>query len=278
MSEGSAPEQGELGILRTGDRLRMAREQAGLSLADVALKTRITLRHLEAIERSDFDALPGRTYITGFARAFARAVDLPEADVSKDIRTELSNSLSTPREAYEAYEPADPMRVPSRRVALTVLAVIALVAAGYATWRTFALDTSPLTDATELTGGGEQETASQTAPTAIVATKADTVPADAKVILTGIGEVWIGFDDASGKTENWRTLDPGEELVVPASYMEQFTLRTAQPQMLKITVDGKEIGPIGPASTLVKNVSLKPADLLARVPTSGAPAASLVVR
>lgn len=271
MSEGSEPQQGELEILRVGDRLRMAREGAGLTLADVAMKTRITLRHLEAIERSDFEALPGRTYITGFVRAFARAVDLPEADVSREIRAELSDTLTTPRETYEAYEPADPMRVPSRRVALTVLLVIAALAAGYATWRTFALDSGPLTEGAGLEADGEDEiTLPAAAP--VPATKADAVPADAKVVLTGIGEVWIGFDDATGKTENWRTLDAGEQLTVPAEYIEQFTLRTAQPQMLKITVGDKDIGPIGPASTLVKNVSLKPADLLVRAPALAAPA------
>lgn len=276
MSEGSEPEQGELGILRTGDRLRMAREAAGLTLEDVALKTRITLRHLESLERSDFEALPGRTYITGFARAFARAVNLPEADISRDIRAELSESLSAPREAYEAYEPADPMRVPSRRVALTVLAVIAVLAAGYAIWRTFALDSSPVSDTADPAGGIDEAADLAVPSTAAVTTKAIAVPGDAKVILTGIGEVWIGFDDATGKTENWRTLDAGEEITVPADYIDQFTLRTAQPQLLKITVGGKDIGPIGPASTLVKDVSLKPAELLARVPTRGGPQAATV--
>ena len=72
--EDVAPEQGELAITRTGDRLRLAREAAGLSLADVATRTRITQRHLAAIEKSDFSELPGRTYVTGFARAYARAV------------------------------------------------------------------------------------------------------------------------------------------------------------------------------------------------------------
>ena len=71
--EDVAPEQGELAITRTGDRLRLAREEAGLSLADVATRTRITQRHLAAIEKSDFSELPGRTYVTGFARAYARA-------------------------------------------------------------------------------------------------------------------------------------------------------------------------------------------------------------
>src|SRR3546814_4322124 len=75
--------------------------------------------------------------------------------------------------------------------------------------------------------------------------------------------VWIGFDDATGKTENWRTLDVGETYEVPPAYIQQFTLRTSIPQALKVTVGGRDVGQIGPADTLVKNISLKPADLLA---------------
>ena len=61
MADEEVAAQGELAITRTGDKLRLAREKAGLSLADVAMRTRITQRHLEAIENSDFTELPGRT-------------------------------------------------------------------------------------------------------------------------------------------------------------------------------------------------------------------------
>jgi cytoskeleton protein RodZ len=110
MGDGEAPAQGELGIMRAGDRLRMAREGAGLSIADIASRTRITQRHIEAIERSDFDALPSRTYVTGFARAYARAVGLSDAEIAREVREELDGGAMSPRERYEAYEPADPAR------------------------------------------------------------------------------------------------------------------------------------------------------------------------
>src|SRR3546814_5505043 len=51
MGDEEGAEQGELAITRTGDKLRLAREAAGLTLADVASRTRITQRHLEAIDR-----------------------------------------------------------------------------------------------------------------------------------------------------------------------------------------------------------------------------------
>src|SRR3546814_15427465 len=57
---------------------------------------------------------------------------------------------------------------------------------------------------------------------------------------------------------------------VPPAYIELFTLRTSIPQALKVTVGGRDVGSIGPADTLVKGVSLKPVDLVARTAGSGA--------
>ena len=273
MADDEAPEQGELAITRTGDRLRLAREAAGLSLADVATRTRITQRHLEAIEKSDFSDLPGRTYVTGFARAYARAVDLPEAEIGAAVRRELEEDSYAARPLYEAYEPTDPARLPTAKLAWTLVIVAALLGSAYGIWRFLSVEPSAELIAAQ-NEAAENSEAPATAPGAAPATKAagpgQAIPGNAPVVLTGLSEVWIGFDDATGKTENWRTLDAGEVYEVPAAYVQQFTLRTSIPQALKVTVGGRDIGAIGPADTLVKNVSLKPADLIARAEGAGA--------
>ena len=264
--EETAPAQGELAITRTGDKLRLARETAGLSLADVATRTRITQRHLEAIEKSDFSELPGRTYVTGFARAYARAVDLPEAEIAASIRRELEEDQYGARPIYEAYEPTDPARLPTARLTWTLVIVALLLVSAYGVWRFLSVEP----DEALIAAQNQAAEASEAPAAATPATKAgpqgtaSAVAANAPVVLTGISEVWIGFDDAQGKTENWRTLDPGETYQVPSAYIEQFTLRTSIPQALKVTVGGRDVGAIGPADTLVKGVSLKPADLIAR--------------
>lgn len=268
MADEEVAEQGELAITRTGDRLRLAREAAGLSLADVATRTRITQRHLQAIEKSDFSELPGRTYVTGFARAYARAVDLPEAEIGASIRRELEEDEYGARPLYEAYEPTDPDRLPTARLTWTLVIVTALLASAYGVWRFLSVEPDEALIAAQTRDAEASE-----APSADAASPAATkgapaagaaVAADAPVVLTGISEVWIGFDDAKGKTENWRTLDAGETYQVPPAYIEQFTLRTSIPQALKVTVGGRDVGAIGPADTLVKGISLKPADLVSR--------------
>lgn len=269
--EDVAPEQGELAITRTGDRLRLAREAAGLSLADVATRTRITQRHLAAIEKSDFSELPGRTYVTGFARAYARAVDLPEAEIGAAVRRELEDDAYGARPLYEAYEPTDPARLPTARLTWTLVIVTLLLASAYGVWRFLSVEPDEALIAAQNRAAEESE-APQSDAAATPAAKAGAtaaVAANAPVVLTGISEVWIGFDDAKGKTENWRTLDAGEAYQVPPDYVEQFTLRTSIPQALKVTVGGRDVGPVGPADTLVKGISLKPADLVARADGNG---------
>ena len=269
--EDVAPEQGELAITRTGDRLRLAREAAGLSLADVATRTRITQRHLAAIEKSGFSELPGRTYVTGFARAYARAVDLPEAEIGAAVRQELEDDEYGSRPLYEAYEPTDPARLPTARLTWTLVVVTLLLASAYGVWRFLSVEPDEALIAAQNRAADESE-APQSDAAATSATKAGAaaVAANAPVVLTGLSEVWIGFDDATGKTENWRTLEAGEVYQVPPAYIEQFTLRTSIPQALRVTVGGRDVGSIGPADTLVKGVSQKPADLVARTGCDGA--------
>lgn len=276
--EDVAPEQGELAITRTGDRLRLAREAAGLSLADVATRTRITQRHLAAIEKSDFSELPGRTYVTGFARAYARAVDLPEAEIGAAVRRELEEDAYGSRPLYEAYEPTDPARLPTARLTWTLVIVTLLLASAYGVWRFLSVEPDEALIAAQNRDADASE-APQNDAAAAPATKAGTaaIAANAPVVLTGLTEVWIGFDDAQGKTENWRTLDAGETYQVPPDYIEKFTLRTSIPQALKVTVGGRDVGAIGAADTLVKNVSLKPADLVARAEGNGTTGAATPV-
>jgi len=273
--EDVAPEQGELAITRTGDRLRLAREAAGLSLADVATRTRITQRHLAAIEKSDFSELPGRTYVTGFARAYARAVDLPEAEIGAAVRRELQEDEYGARPLYEAYEPTDPARLPTARLTWTLVIVTLLLASAYGVWRFLSVEPDEALIAAQNRDADASE-APQNDAVAAPATKAGAaaIAANAPVVLTGLSEVWIGFDDAQGKTENWRTLDAGETYQVPPDYIEKFTLRTSIPQALKVTVGGRDVGAIGAADTLVKNVSLKPADLVARAEGNGSTGAA----
>ncbi len=63
-----------------GEFLRRERELRHISLDDVAERTKISRRYLEAIEEEQFDRLPGETFIRGFIRSYAQSVGLDPAD------------------------------------------------------------------------------------------------------------------------------------------------------------------------------------------------------
>lgn len=64
-----------------GSLLRQAREQRGLSLADVEEQTKIRSKYLEALENENFDKLPGQVYVRGFLKTYARFLDLDANDL-----------------------------------------------------------------------------------------------------------------------------------------------------------------------------------------------------
>jgi len=59
-----------------GSTLRSAREAAGLSVDDVALQLKLAPRQVQALEDDDFQHLPGRTFARGFARNYARFIQV----------------------------------------------------------------------------------------------------------------------------------------------------------------------------------------------------------
>ena len=60
----------------TGAILAQAREAAGLSIEDVAVQLKLAPRQVVASERDDFASLPGRTFVRGFVRNYARLLKL----------------------------------------------------------------------------------------------------------------------------------------------------------------------------------------------------------
>ncbi len=81
------PLVGEMELI--GARLNQARTMGNLALQDIADSTKISLRFLAAIENDDFSALPGRVYIFGFTRAFARAVGIDEESLIAALQEKM---------------------------------------------------------------------------------------------------------------------------------------------------------------------------------------------
>lgn len=254
-----------------GERLRVAREAKGLSLDDVARQTRIPVRHLEHIEREEWDALPAITYSVGFARSYANTVDLDGAQIGAEVRQQLGGARMGSPAAAPFYEPADPSRVPPRWIAIAAAAIAVLLVIGYLVWRSSAVDDDSPADVA-ITQAEEPAVNQAAARPAQPAAPAP-IPANGPVVLTATEDVWLRIDQAGGGAPLYMgTLKGGQSYQVPAG-AQAPRIRTARANVLRVTVGGAQVPPLGPPETTISNVSLTPADLVAR-PQGGAPPAA----
>ena len=67
-----------------GDRLRREREMRGITLDEITESTKISRRHLEALEGEHFNQLPGGVFNKGFVRAYARFLGIDEDQAVAD--------------------------------------------------------------------------------------------------------------------------------------------------------------------------------------------------
>jgi len=255
-----------------GERLRAAREKMGLSLEDLAAQTRIPQRHLESIERADWDALPAPTYTTGFAKSYASAVGLDRTDIGDQLRAEMGGQRFTAN-TMETFEPADPRRsMPKWLVIGTIVALVVIV--GLMSWlnnrsleQTDNGANAPVATATNAPPA--QQPAQQPAQAAA------TPPAAGPVLLTATDAVWMQITESGGTTLFSGVLQAGQTFTVPPQSSGAM-LKTAKPEALKITVGGRIAPQVGPPAKKV-TVSLTPADLLkgpaaaGSAPAPGAP-------
>jgi cytoskeleton protein RodZ len=240
-----------------GERLRAAREAAKLDLNDIATKTRVPLRHLEAIERGDVGALPSPTYAIGFARSYARAAGLDDRDIAHDMRIELGRAPLDTDEA-QPYEPVDPARLPSRLLAWTAAILAVVLAGGYLFWRTQyygAAEPAP----TDVSVPAE----TVQAPSASVAPPQPAAAPSGEVVLTATAPVWLRVYDRSDKVLLQKEMTAGERFAVPVD-ADTPMVRTGRPDALQVTVGGAPVAPLGPPERTVRDVVLTAAALAAR--------------
>ena len=255
-------DEGGLFPQRVGERLRAARKAAGLDLNDIAGKTRVPMRHLEAIERNDYGALPSITYAIGFARSFARAIGADEIATARDLRAELGRT-PTEETGYTPYEPVDPARVPSRLLAWTAAVIAVVLLVGYLVWRSDWFNGDVQTALPALV------TAPAPAPSARQATPTMPLPTG-QVVLTAISPVWLRIYDKADKVLLQKQMAANETFDVPLE-ADTPMIRTGRPDALKVTIDGKDVARLGAPETMIRDVPINAKALLARV----APVATL---
>jgi cytoskeletal protein RodZ len=119
--------------LSFGEILSRERRIREISLRDVSDATKISIRHLEALERNDFAALPGGAFNKGFLRAYAVFVGLDPEEMVNHYLFEISRQSRRPEPELGA-SPEDLKRRRQRRLVLVVGGLLLLAAAALLIW------------------------------------------------------------------------------------------------------------------------------------------------
>ncbi len=260
-------ENPEFAFQKVGEKLKAERERRELTLEDIAGKTRVPMRHLQAIEASEYEKLPGSTYSVGFTRSYASALDMDQAKIISELRAELAESGAGGFQMpSQSYEPADSSSVPSRTLAWTAAIIGILVVFGFLVWRSYFMEgaIAPVDGAAQ-----EQVVAAASKPAVQTVAPTNAPSADGQVTLTAKGPVWLKIYDAGNKRLFEAEMKAGETYLVPKDANNPMIV-TGRPEMVAVTIDGKAVPPLGVPERTISDVGVSAAALIKLAETAKA--------
>lgn len=270
-TKGNGPDMGVF-----GDRLRREREMRGITLDEITESTKISRRHLEALEGEHFDQLPGGVFNKGFVRAYARFLGIDEDQAVADYSA-ASNEQPEPEDKFplEIHEQPNRDLNPRRSPLPLVFGVAALVGVlmGYFFWlrskprgpetappdRQISVvhDAAPAIASSRPAAITPAQVAQTRATPAASAASADTpvrentaAATTAKkqaektfvVMVRAKEDAWVSIV-ADGKSVMQRVLIADRQKKVKAA--KQIVVRTGNAGGIDVTFNGKSMGAIG---------------------------------
>ncbi len=140
--------------MAVGEKLRTAREEKGISLAEVENETKIRRKYILAMENEEFDVLPGKAYVKGFIRNYARFLGA-DGDALVREYDDLYYQPESPPEnppVQEKTKPASLEKPSKSRLGLFV--IVAVLLAGF---MFYWLGTSAIGPADDLSRNGQEQ-------------------------------------------------------------------------------------------------------------------------
>ena len=123
-------ENSDVPLETVGQDLRTARMRKGDDLAAIAAVLRIRKDHLQALEESNFDQLPGRAYTIGFVRSYAQYLGMDPVESVERLKAEIAGRNEV-KEPMAASPPPRENKLPPGGIVLALFLAIALIYVSY---------------------------------------------------------------------------------------------------------------------------------------------------
>lgn len=242
-------------MLSVGKVLRGARLAQQLDLPTVSLRTKISVRYLEAIEADDRRSLPSGFFYKSFVDQYARFLGLDTSEINAEVDRLLSADAPLPLPGYESVVSRNvpPMRLnsfPKGRAWASLAALIAVVigcSGIYAWWHQGKL--SGFRSALEKTATSTAR--AEVAPQKTASSERTVSPDEPagvapgyKVLLDLMAreETWLSIT-SEGKRLFSGVLAPNQTKTVEGK--ESATMKVGNAAGLEVRLNGKLLGPLG---------------------------------
>jgi len=131
------------GMDQFGEELRREREGRGVSVQEICAVTKVSLRHVEALEAGRFGELPGGVFRKGIVRSYVGAIGLDESVWVQRFEASLRESGAASPEEQDWSEFAENVRknratggpATGLRWLGVVMMLIALLVCGWLVWK-----------------------------------------------------------------------------------------------------------------------------------------------
>jgi cytoskeleton protein RodZ len=261
-----------------GESLRRERELRGVTLAELAAATKISLRHLSALEHDQFDSLPGGVFNRGFVRAVARYLGLDEREwVAAFVR-----SANQEAPLVADYVAPGAVTKSARRSWTSFALLVVLFGAGLfsvhsvrtrraaealpATASPVSTLANPATLPTSASAPSSESalplSAERPSPSLPLVPASTTGQADLLLQVFAVEEAWVSIE-ADGQRLYEGLMKSRETRVFRAG--REFNLRTGNASAVVLTLNGETLAPLGnPGES--KSIQLSRRDLSAVQP------------
>jgi cytoskeleton protein RodZ len=231
--------------------LRHARERLGLSLRDIAERTKIRTSILGAIENNEVDHLPPPIFTRGFVKAYAREVGLDPQAFAETVATPqpLAASAADVRAIESTFEDRSERYNLSERETSSLVTAALIIVAGLLFILTDPWKPSDSTAAAEATA------TDGTAIHGAVATTGANRPLvpqspNMRIDIAPKGPCWIEAT-ADGERVIYKLLNAGDRYAIVG--YEDLVLKVGDPAVLGFSINGskgRQLGAAGQPTTV----------------------------
>ena len=231
-----------------GERLRSYRAYSGMELGELAIRTRITARHITALEEGQFQVLPGPVFVRGFIRSICQ-------ELGRDPEPLLALLDSASDE--EPLEEGDAGGDGRKRLAPLILSgvVLAVLVIGGVLIHGKGNEEKPGSSVEEAVGS----TVDQSTTESLEGRQAiPEVVRELDLIIRAIDKTWLRIQPDNA--EPWETtMKAGDEIALKAA--ERVTLFIGNAGGVLFELNGKRFGPPGARGQVLSNYTITRDDL-----------------